>query len=46
MDIITEDDPLTYGRYQGSWAQNEEGYSDEEIDTIFDGDPSAYWNID
>ena len=22
------------------------GYSDEEIDTIFDGDPSAYWNID
>lgn len=27
-----------YGGYQG--------YSDEEIDTIFDGDPSAYWNID
>lgn len=22
------------------------GYSDEDIDTIFDGDPSAYWNID
>ena len=22
------------------------GYSDDDIDTIFDGDPSAYWNID
>lgn len=36
----------TYERYNGSWAQDEEGYSDEDIDTIFEGDPSAYWNID
>jgi len=36
----------TYGRYAGSWAQDVEGYSDDDIDTIFDGDPSAYWNID
>ena len=36
----------TYGRYYGSWAQEVEGYSDEDIDTIFDRDPSAYWNID
>lgn len=35
-----------FGRYAGSYAQDEMGYSDEEIDTIFDGDPSAYWNID
>lgn len=35
-----------YSRYLGSYAQNEMGYSDEDIDTIFDGDPSAYWNID
>lgn len=35
-----------YDRYQGSWAQDIEGYSDEDIDTIFDGDPNAYWNID
>ena len=27
-------------------AQDEMGYSDDDIDTIFDGDPSAYWNID
>lgn len=35
-----------FGRYAGSYAQNDMGYSDEEIDSIFDGDPSAYWNID
>ena len=36
----------TYDRYSGSYAQDEMGYSDDDIDTIFDGDPSAYWNID
>lgn len=36
----------TYNRYHGSWAQDEMGFSDDDIDTIFDGDPSAYWNID
>ena len=35
----------TYGRYAGSYAQDEAGYSDDDIDTIFEGDPSAYWNI-
>ena len=41
-----EDDEPTYERYNGSYAQDEMGYSDDDIDTIFDGDPSAYWNID
>lgn len=36
----------TYDRYHGTYAQNEMGYSDNDIDTIFDGDPDAYWNID
>ena len=36
----------TYDRYNGSYAQDEMGYSDEDIDIIFDGDPDAYWNID
>ena len=36
----------TYDKYSGSYAQDEMGYSDDEIDTIFDGDPDAYWNID
>lgn len=39
-------DRPTYDRYNGSWAQDEMGYSDDDIDTIFDGDPDAYWNID
>ena len=36
----------TYERYRGSYAQDEMGDSDDDIDTIFDGDPLAYWNID
>lgn len=40
------DDSDTYDRYKGSYAQDEMGYSDDDIDTIFDGDPDAYWNID
>ena len=36
----------TYERYGGSYAQDVMGYSDDDIDTIFDGDPLAYWNID
>lgn len=40
------DDERSFGRYGGTYAQDEAGYSDEEIDDIFDGEPSAYWNID
>lgn len=36
----------SYESYKGSYAQDEMGYSDDDIDTIFDGDPDAYWNID
>lgn len=36
----------TYDYYAGSYAQDEMGYSDDDIETIFDGDPIAYWNID
>ena len=34
------------GNYQGTYAYDEMGYSNSDIDTIFDGDPNAYWNID
>lgn len=44
--FMNYDGAPTYDRYSGSWAQDIEGYSDDEIDIIFDGDPSAYWNID
>lgn len=36
----------TYDHYNGSYAQDVEGWSDQDIDDVFDGDPDAYWNID
>ena len=42
-----EDDYGThYGEYEGSYAQDVMGYSDDVINDAFDGDPDAYWNID
>lgn len=40
------DEGLTYRRYNGSYAQDIEGWSDDDIDIVFEGDPDAYWNID
>lgn len=37
---------ISFDRYSGSYAQDEMEYSDDDIDTIFDGYPNAYWNID
>lgn len=47
-DYETEDDydEPTYDCYHGSYAQDVEGWSDQDIDNVFDGDPDAYWNID
>lgn len=45
-DYSPDYDKPTYNRYNGSYAQDEMGYSDDDIDTIFDGNPDAYWNID
>lgn len=41
-----EEEERTYERYNGSYAQDVEGWSDQDIDDVFDGDPDAYWNID
>lgn len=42
-----EDDYGThYGEYEGSYAQDVMGYSDDVINDVFEGDPDAYWNID
>lgn len=32
--------------YSGTYAYNVAGYSADDIDNIFDGDPEAYWNLD
>jgi hypothetical protein len=36
----------TYEDYNDSYAQEYGGYSDQEINNIFDGDPDLYWNIE
>ena len=41
-----EDEPHTYEKYAGTYAQDVAGLSDEVIDEVFDGDPDLYWNID
>lgn len=40
------DSEETYENYNGSYAQDEMGWSDQMIDDALDGDPEAYWNID
>jgi len=35
-----------FGEYAGTYAQDVMGYSDDEINDAFDGEPDAYWNID
>lgn len=44
--LVDDSDEPTYEKYGGSYVQDEMGYSDDDIDIIFDGDPTAYWNID
>lgn len=38
--------PLYINGYIGTYAYDEAGYTNDDIDTLFDGDPNAYWNID
>ena len=45
-DYDFNDEEITYRRYNGSYAQDIEGWSDDDIDIVFEGDPDAYWNID
>ncbi|MBR6842296.1 MAG: hypothetical protein IKM77_08385 [Prevotella sp.] len=34
------------GDFTGTYAHDVMGYSNSDIETIFDGEPDAYWNID
>lgn len=49
MDVYFNDlceEKQTYNEYNGSYAQDVMGYSDQTIGDAFEGDPDAYWNID
>ena len=39
-------DRKTYDDYNDSYAQNQMGWSDQDINDVFGGDADAYWNID
>lgn len=45
-DYDDNTDEPTYENYNGSYAQDVEGWSDQDIDDALEGDPDAYWNID
>ncbi|MDK2842764.1 MAG: hypothetical protein PWQ17_2270 [Anaerophaga sp.] len=45
-DYDNDYDERTYENYNGSYAQDVEGWSDQDIDDALDGAPDAYWNID
>ena len=36
----------THEKYNGTYAQDVEDWSDQDIDDAFGGEPSMYWNID
>ena len=46
LDNSYYEDTPSYGRYAGTYAQDEAGLSDDAIDEALEGDPDAYWNID
>ena len=39
-------DRKTYDDCNDSYAQNQMGWSDQDINDVFGGDADAYWNID
>ena len=45
-DYEGNEDGRTYDQFNGSYAQDVEGYDDETINDAFEGDPDNYWNID
>lgn len=46
MDSFDVDYGSHYGEFEGSYAQDVMGYSDDVINDAFEGDPDCYWNID
>ena len=36
----------TYNEYNGTYVQDVEGWSDQMIGDVLDGEPDSYWNID
>ena len=41
-----DDEYYCCDKYAGTYAHDEAGFSDDDIDAAFEGDPEAYRNID
>ena len=40
------EDEYTESEFEGTYVHDEEGWSDDDIYDVLDGEPDAYWNID
>lgn len=40
------EEPETYNDYNDSYSQDSEGWSDQMINSVLDGNSDAYWNLD
>ena len=45
-DKIMYDDYYEESEFAGTYVHDVEGWSDDDIYDVLDGDPEAYWNID
>lgn len=45
-DKIMYDDYYEESKFAGTYVHDVEGWSDDDIYDVLDGDPEAYWNID
>ena len=39
-------DEYNESEFEGTYVHDVEGWSDDDIYDVLDGDPEAYWNID
>ena len=45
-DKTMYDDEYTESEFKGTYVHDVEGWSDDDIYDVLDGEPDAYWNID
>ena len=45
-DKTMYDDDEFESEFEGTYVHDVEGWSDDDIYDVLDGDPEAYWNID
>ncbi len=41
-----EESEFEESEFEGTYVHDVEGWSDDDINDVLDGEPDAYWNID